>query len=93
MDESFNKFKVSEIYKKGQLAIVVPETFTSIFDNLYNIYNNINLLLQLKDDYITQGKPIHYICQLDALSHDMVVELNKIVREQLKDSSSVKLVM
>lgn len=91
LDESFNKFKVSEIYKKGQLAIVVPETFTSIFDNLYNIYNNINLLLQLKDDYITQGKPIHYICQLDALSHDMVVELNKIVREQLKDSSSVKL--
>lgn len=91
LDESFNKFKVSEIYKEGQLAIVVPETFTSIFDNLYNIYNNINLQLQLNDDYITQGKPIDYICQLDALSHDMVVELNKIVREQLKDSSSVKL--
>lgn len=91
LDESFNKFKVSEIYKEGQLAIVVPETFTSIFDNLYNIYNNINLQLQLNDDYITQGKPIDYICQLDALSHDMVVELNAIVRNQLKDSSSVKL--
>lgn len=91
LDESFNKFKVSEIYKEGQLSIVVPEIFTSIFENLYNIYNNINLLLQLNDDYITQGKPIDYICKLDALSHDMVVELNKIVREQLKDSSSVKL--
>lgn len=91
LDESFNKFKVSEIYKEGQLAIVVPETFTSIFDNLYNIYNNINLQLQLNDDYITQGEHIDYICQLDALSHDMVVELNSIVREQLKDSSSVKL--
>lgn len=91
LDESFNKFKVSEIYKEGQLAIVVPEIFTSIFDNLYNISNNINLLLQLNDDYITQGKPIDYICQLDALSHDMVVELNSIVRNQLKDSSSVKL--
>lgn len=91
LDESFNKFKVSEIYKEGQLAIVVPEIFTSIFDNLYNIYNNINLLLQLNDDYITQGKHIDYICQLDALSHDMVIELNSIVREQLKDSSSVKL--
>lgn len=91
LDESFNKFKVSEIYKEGQLAIVVPETFTSIFDNLYNIYNNINLLLQLNDDYITQGKHIDYICQLDALSHDMVVELNAIVRNQLKDSSNVKL--
>lgn len=91
LDESFNKFKVSEIYKEGQLAIVVPEIFTSIFDNLYNIYNNINLLLQLNDDYITQGKHIDYICQLDVLSHDMVVELNSIVREQLKGSSSVKL--
>lgn len=91
LDESFNKFKVSEIYKEGQLTIVVPEIFTSIFDNLYNIYNNINLLLQLNDDYITQGKHIDYICQLDAMSHDMVVELNAIVRNQLKDSSSVKL--
>lgn len=91
LDESFNKFKVSEIYKEGQLVIAVPEIFTSIFDNLYNIYNNINLLLQLNDDYITQGEHIDYICQLDALSHDMVVELNAIVRNQLKDSSSVKL--
>lgn len=91
LDESFNKFKVSEIYKEGQLVIVVPEIFTSIFDNLYNIYNNINLLLQLNDDYITQGEPIAYICQLDALSHDMVVDLNTIVRNQLKNTSSVKL--